>query len=170
MTSDNVNKDIPSKRDTKFRPKTLQNAESPQSHKRNSIPFPLIFGFFVVVNPHISLSRTVPTSKNRKTMEKIKGKNSSGHCDGNIEVYVDDDDEELEAEGTTEEEVQNARRDEVREVRKMSSKDTNRLRVWRIVMTSVILLTACAITFTTYTLLVQQEDENFKTAVRFVHS
>lgn len=103
-------------------------------------------------------------------MEEIKGKNSSVHCDGNIEVYVDDDDEELEAEGTTEEEVQNARRDEVREVRKMSSKDTNRLRVWRIVMTSVILLTACAITFTTYTLLVQQEDENFKTAVRFVHS
>ena len=62
------------------------------------------------------------------------------------------------------------RRDEVVEVRKMSSKDTNRLRLWRVVMTGVLLLTAFAITFTTYTLLEQQEDENFKTAVRFIAS
>ena len=53
------------------------------------------------------------------------------------------------------------------EVRKMSSKDTNRLRLWRIVVTSVILLTAFAVTFTTYALLQKQEENNFKTAVRF---
>jgi hypothetical protein len=58
------------------------------------------------------------------------------------------------------------RRDEVGEVRKMASKDTNRLYLWRIIVTGVLLLTAFAVTFTTYTLLKQQEDENFKTAVR----
>ena len=59
------------------------------------------------------------------------------------------------------------RRDEVGEVRKMSSQDTFRLRLWRVVVTGVLLLTAFAVTFTTYTLLKQQEDENFQTAVRF---
>jgi hypothetical protein len=58
------------------------------------------------------------------------------------------------------------RRDEVGEVRKMSSKDTKRLRLWRLVVTGVILLTAFAVTFTTYTLLENQENENFQTAVR----
>lgn len=58
------------------------------------------------------------------------------------------------------------RRDEVGEVRKMSSQDTNRLRWWRVIVTGVLLLTALAITFTTYVLLKQQEDENFQTAVR----
>jgi hypothetical protein len=58
-------------------------------------------------------------------------------------------------------------RDEVGEVRKMSSKDTKRLRLWRIVVTGVLLLTAFAVTFTTYTLLKQQEEENFHTAVRY---
>ena len=62
------------------------------------------------------------------------------------------------------------RRDEVGEVRKMSSKDTNRLRLWRFVVTGVLLLTAFAITFTTYTLLEQQEDENFQTAVSLFSS
>ena len=87
----------------------------------------------------------------------------------NSEVYVDEYvKEEIESEGieasTTETEPIH-RRDELGEVRKMSSKDTTRLRLWRIVVTSVILLTAFAVTFTTYTLLKQQEDENFKTAV-----
>lgn len=60
------------------------------------------------------------------------------------------------------------RRDEVREVRKMSSKHTFRLRMWRLVVTGVILMTALAVTFTTYNLLQQQEDKNFRTAVRIV--
>ena len=62
------------------------------------------------------------------------------------------------------------RRDEVGEVRKMSSKDTNRLRLWRFVVTGVLLLTAFAITFTTYTLLEKQEDENFQMAVSLFSS
>ena len=77
----------------------------------------------------------------------------------------DDEKEEEEIDGTTTETETIQRRDEVHEVRKMSSKDTKRLHFWRIVVTSVILLTAFAVTFTTYRLLKQQEDENFKTAV-----
>jgi hypothetical protein len=56
-------------------------------------------------------------------------------------------------------------RDEVKEVRKLSSNDTTRIRCWRLVVTAVLLLTAFVITFTTYTLLQQQEHENFVTAV-----
>ena len=78
----------------------------------------------------------------------------------------DDDDDQNGVDTTTTETEQVDRRDEVGEVRKMSSKDTNRLRLWRIVVTGVLLLTAFAVTFTTYTLLKQQEDENFQTAVR----
>ena len=78
----------------------------------------------------------------------------------------DEDDDQHGVDATTTETEQVNRRDEVGEVRKMSSKDTNRLRLWRIVVTSVILLTAFAVTFTTYSLLQQQEEENFKTAVR----
>jgi uncharacterized membrane protein YcjF (UPF0283 family) len=81
-------------------------------------------------------------------------------------INDDDDDDEHAVDGaTTTETEQVHRRDEVGEVRKMSSKDTNRLRLWRIVVTGVLLLTAFAVTFTTYTLLKQQEDENFQTAV-----
>jgi hypothetical protein len=57
-------------------------------------------------------------------------------------------------------------RDEVKEVRKLSSKDTTRIRCWRLVVTVVLLLTAFSVTFTTYILLQQQEHENFVTAVR----
>ena len=57
-------------------------------------------------------------------------------------------------------------RDEVKEIRKIASKDTKRMRLWRYVITVVLLLTAFAITFATYSLLKQQENENFETAVR----
>jgi glycerol uptake facilitator-like aquaporin len=56
-------------------------------------------------------------------------------------------------------------RDEVKEVRKVSSKDTTRIRFWRFVVTVVLLLTAFAVTVATYTFLAQQELENFVTAV-----
>ena len=81
----------------------------------------------------------------------------------------DEEDDEVGADGTTTETDPEPvdRRDEVDEVRKMSSKETGRLRLWRLVVTSVLLLTAFAVTFTTYTLLEEQEDENFKTAVSF---
>ena len=95
----------------------------------------------------------------------------------NIDVSASDDhdseddmDDENGVDGTTTEIEPEAadRRDEVGEVRKLSSKDTHRLRLWRLVVTCVLLLTAFAVTFTTYMLLKQQEDENFHTAVRIV--
>jgi hypothetical protein len=57
-------------------------------------------------------------------------------------------------------------RDEVKEVRKMSSKDTIRILFWRYVVTFVLLLTASAVTIATYLFLQRQEHENFVTAVR----
>ena len=89
----------------------------------------------------------------------------NGHDDNDGEYHQDKDDHGFDT-TTTEMDVAH-RRDEVGEVRKMSSQDTFRLRLWRLVVTGVLLLTAFAVTFTTYTLLKQQEDENFQTAVRF---
>jgi hypothetical protein len=56
-------------------------------------------------------------------------------------------------------------RDEVKEVCKLSSKDTTRIRFGRFVVTVVLLLTVFAVTLATYTFLEQQEYENFVTAV-----
>jgi hypothetical protein len=98
---------------------------------------------------------------------------SDGSVSDDPDVDSDDDDmEEDNGGGTTTEtdpEPADRRRDEVGEVRKLSSKDTNRLRLWRIVVTGVLLLTALAVTLTTYTLLEQQEEENFHTAVRSLY-
>ena len=56
-------------------------------------------------------------------------------------------------------------RDEVKEVEKATRAETNRLRLWRIVVTVVLLLTALAVTLTTYKLLQHQEHKSFETAV-----
>jgi hypothetical protein len=91
----------------------------------------------------------------------------AGENDLNIVETSEESDETVsddDAEVVTTEEL---RRDEVREIRKMSSKDTFRLRLWRIVVTGVLLLTALTVTLTTYALLQQQEEKNFQTAVRF---
>ena len=103
-----------------------------------------------------------------KNMEEIN--DHSVHVENDEESDDDDDDDDEQGVDTTATETDPTanRRDEVGEVRKMSSKDTTRLRLWRIVVTGVLLLTALAVTFTTYTLLQQQEDENFHTAVRYI--
>ena len=105
---------------------------------------------------------------------KIEFDDASNSEGTNMEGIGDDDDDgEIKADATTTTSSHHSpigRRDEVVEVRKMSSKDTKRLRLWRIVVTSVLLLTAFVITFTTYKLLKQQEDSNFQTAVRTITS
>lgn len=58
-----------------------------------------------------------------------------------------------------------AERDEVREVRKMSQKDTALVRRWRFAVTGMLLITAIIITVVSYTLLNDQEMENFAVAV-----
>ena len=87
--------------------------------------------------------------------------------DESDEIRVDDGEEPRADSTTTTSSYRSpgGRRDEVIEVRKMSSKDTNRLRLWRIIVTGVLLLTAFAITYTTFVLLKNQEDDNFRTAV-----
>ena len=105
---------------------------------------------------------------NDRKIKKLDGSDVSASQENDLDSEDDMDDDENGADGTTTatdpEPID--RRDEVGEVRKQSSKDTHRLRLWRIVVTGVLLLTAFAVTFTTFTLLKQQEDENFHTAVR----
>jgi hypothetical protein len=96
---------------------------------------------------------------------RMNRRGSEVHADDYHEDVADDvNDGTMTQDTATGEERQ---RDEVGEVRKMSSKDSIRLRFWRLVVTCVLLLTAFAVTYTTFTLLTQQEDKNFKTAVRF---
>ena len=71
-------------------------------------------------------------------------------------------------ESDVDEEESESDRDEVEEVRRMSSKDTSRILFWRVMVTMVLLLTAFAVTFTTYTFLAKQEKENFEIAVSFI--
>lgn len=55
-------------------------------------------------------------------------------------------------------------RDEIKEVERMSSKDTSRLQKWRIVVTLVLLMTALAVTLTSYNVLRQERTDTFETA------
>ena len=59
-------------------------------------------------------------------------------------------------------------RDELLEVKRQSSKDTNRVRLWRIVVTGALFATATVVTLTTYRLLVDEEQKNFEIAVRWL--
>ena len=56
-------------------------------------------------------------------------------------------------------------RDEVKEVQNMSRKDTRRIRAWRFVATGILLLTALAVTLTTFKFLDREEVSDFETAV-----
>jgi hypothetical protein len=56
-------------------------------------------------------------------------------------------------------------RDEVKEVRKIAEKETSRVRVWRFVVTCVLLATALAVTLTTYYSLEREEQDKFERAV-----
>ena len=56
-------------------------------------------------------------------------------------------------------------RDEVREVQNMSRSDTRRIRAWRFVATGVLLVTAVAVTVTTFKFLDREEVSDFETAM-----
>lgn len=58
-------------------------------------------------------------------------------------------------------------RDEIREIRKLAQKETTRVRLWRFVVASVLLITALAVTLITYFSLEKEEAHKFKTAVSF---
>ena len=55
--------------------------------------------------------------------------------------------------------------DEEEEIRKLSQKETSRVRTWRILVFLALLVTAVSVTVTTYILLKQQEHENFQNVV-----
>jgi hypothetical protein len=59
-------------------------------------------------------------------------------------------------------------RDEAEEIRKQSAKETARVKTWRILVGMALLVTAVAVTATTYHLLVQDEQNAFNTVVREV--
>ena len=75
-----------------------------------------------------------------------------------------DSDSELEAlpemSGTT--------RNEVEEIHNVQRKDTNRIRVWRLVLTLALLSTGILVTVTTYRSLVEEETSKFRDAVSVV--
>eukprot|EP00934_Nitzschia_sp_Nitz4_P002225 Nitzschia sp. Nitz4//scaffold55_size114948//37568//41472//NITZ4_003894-RA/size114948-augustus-gene-0.69-mRNA-1//-1//CDS//3329554509//2225//frame0 len=54
-------------------------------------------------------------------------------------------------------------RDEVQEVRKVSKRETARVSQWRLIATGVLLLTAVAVTLTTYWFLERQRKQSFET-------
>jgi hypothetical protein len=56
-------------------------------------------------------------------------------------------------------------RDEIKEVKKMSSHDSMWVRRWRYAVTGMLLMTAFIVTYITYSFLNDQEYENFVTAV-----
>lgn len=56
-------------------------------------------------------------------------------------------------------------RDEVKEIREASKKDTSRIRMTRIIMSAALLLTSLAVTLTTYEFLKREEENKFETAV-----
>jgi hypothetical protein len=58
-------------------------------------------------------------------------------------------------------------RDEVKEVQKITQKDTNKVNLWRLATTVALLMTAFVVTFTTYKYLKAEETSNFKVAVSF---
>jgi uncharacterized membrane protein YcjF (UPF0283 family) len=90
--------------------------------------------------------------------------------------YKDDDDGDEEGsqglvtfqDTTTEVSHDEDERDEVQEIKKYTSKDTNKVRVWRVMVTCVLLLTGAAVVYTSYTFLRREETYKFKQAVSSV--
>ena len=70
-----------------------------------------------------------------------------------------------EKDSTSEEFSSVQERDEVKEVHKMSAKDTRRVQLLRLAATLVLLGVAFSVTFASYTFLKKEEKSNFETAV-----
>ena len=56
-------------------------------------------------------------------------------------------------------------RDEVKEVQRMAQTDTRHVVIWRLIVSTSLLLTAVAVTATTYFFLIEEQQNNFQTAV-----
>ena len=86
------------------------------------------------------------------------------------ELFVDDkshdDERDTVNDTSSSKDDSGGERDEVKEVQLMAKADTNRIRLWRIVVTLVILCVGFAVTLSTYALLTEDEDDSFEAAVR----
>lgn len=56
-------------------------------------------------------------------------------------------------------------RDEVKEVKDLAKKDTQRIRMWRFIVTGALVATSTAVTVSTYRFLANEETQKFETAV-----
>ena len=56
-------------------------------------------------------------------------------------------------------------RDEVKEVMKLSAKETSRVKTWRIVVALIMVMTGAAVTGTSFYFLRREEEKNFDEAV-----
>lgn len=95
-----------------------------------------------------------------RTISTVSMKNED---DPNKTFDNESDDESSTAEPQTTDEEEE--RDEVQEVKKMAAGDTNRVRMWRFVVTGCLVATAVAITVTTYCFLKDEQEHNFNVAV-----
>jgi hypothetical protein len=91
------------------------------------------------------------TYRNEDNEEEDDGLENSVFPDTSTEVSHEDDE-----------------RDEVREIKKYTSKDTNKVRVWRAMVTCLLLATGAAVVFTSYTFLTREEEYKFKQAVSII--
>ena len=77
-----------------------------------------------------------------------------------ISVWEEDDSVSSDVESSTPE-----RRDEVQVIKKEARGETIKVLTWRLITTAALIVTAVAVTWTTYSLLAEQEQESFETAV-----
>ena len=85
-----------------------------------------------------------------------------------LDTIKDQDDESLceQLTITDQQGDSSTQRDEAAEIRKQSSKETAMVKTWRNLVAVALMVTAVAVTATTYHLLVQDEQESFVTVVR----
>lgn len=61
--------------------------------------------------------------------------------------------------------------DVVTKIRDQSAKETARIKIWRIIVSTALLVTAVAVTVSTYLLLLEREDQNFRNVYdQFAHT
>ena len=96
-----------------------------------------------------------------KSLDDFIGRDDNKEIEDDISFSSTDDEGSTSRSAST-----SSSKSEKQEVYKMSAKDTFRVQLWRVAVTVVLLLTAFAVTYTTYLLLKQEEKSNFEVAVR----
>lgn len=86
--------------------------------------------------------------------------------DDNSSSSFDRDEIESTSEGLTGSDThRDGSRDEIKEIERLSHKETTVIRTWRIVLLALLLLTAVSVTTVTYLLLKQKDENAYKALV-----